>query len=190
LLPGLPGAPDPADLAFLAADAARRAHEALTCGTAGSAGLEPLSLRHDAIRLAATHPELTGRGTLSARFARLARESGCSAPGLARAAAAWRQGEEGLTLLDSAWDPPAGNFDRARGALAAADLPRMTIHRNRLTDSTRTFQLRYGRDARWYPYRSERLSGARKSEGEEEDWWPEGPADSDPAAALTALMAG
>lgn len=186
-LPGLPGAPDPSDLDFLAIDAARRAHEALTGGA--SAGLAPPSPPHDAIRLAATHPDLTGRGTFSARFARLARASGYSAPGLARAAAAWRQGAEGPAVLESDWDPPAGNFDRARGALAAADLPRMTIQRNRLTDPTRTFQLRYGRDARWYPYRNERTGRAPAPEGDE-DWWPEGPADRDPAAALSALMAG
>lgn len=191
-LPELPGAPDPLDLDFLAADAARRAHEALTGGGSGgptAAGLVPLSPRHDAIRLAATHPDLTGRGTLSARFARLARESGYSAPGLARAAAAWRQGGEGPAVLESDWDPPAGDFDRARGALAAADLPRMTIQRNRLTDPTRTFQLRFGRDARWYPYRNERTGRAPEAESDE-DWWPEGPADRDPAAALSALMAG
>lgn len=183
LLPELPGAPDPLDLAFLATDTARRAHTALT--TTGHAGLVPLPPRYDAIRLAATHPDLTGRGTLSARFARLARESGHTAPGLARAAAAWRQGSEGLSVLESDWDPPAGNFDRARGALAAADLPRMSVHRNRLTDPTRTFQLRYGRDSRWYPYRSEKTGGAGS-----EEWWPEGPSDTDPAAALTTLMAG
>ncbi|WP_314172835.1 SWIM zinc finger family protein [Streptomyces winkii] len=182
LLPELPGAPDPVALTFLATDAARRAHAALT---KGPAALGPLPPRDDAIRLAATHPGLTGRGTFSARFARLARESGLTALELARAAAAWRQGGEGLALLESAWDPPAGDFDRARGALAAADLPRMTIDRNRLTDPTRTFQLRYGRDNRWYPYRSEAPGPSGT-----EDWWPEGPSDSDPAAALTALMAG
>jgi len=176
LLPELPGAPDPVALSFLATDAANRAHAALT----DPDSLSLLPSWHDAIRLAATHPELTGRGTLSARFAQLARGTGHTALDLARAAAAWRQGAEGLAVLDACWDPPAGNFDRARGALAAAGLPRMPIHRNHLTDTGRSHQLRYGRDNRWYPYRNEASTG--------EDWWPGGPADEDPVAALTGLL--
>ncbi|OEU88708.1 hypothetical protein DB35_18995 [Streptomyces abyssalis] len=182
LLPELPGAPDPAALTFLATGAARRAHAALTTGPAA---LERLPPPHDAVRLAATHPQLTGRGTFSDLFARLARGSGHTAQGLARAAAAWRQGDEGLSVLETVWDPPAGGFDRARGALAAAGLPRMTIRHNRLTDATGTLQLRYGRDGRWYPYRSERTG-----DGQRQEWWPEGPADSDPVAALNALTEG
>ena len=89
--------------------------------------------------------------------------------------------EEGLAVLESPWDPPAGPFDRARGALAAADLPRMTIQRNHLTDPTGSHQIRYGHDGRWYPYRAEPHTGPA-------DWWPDGPADEDPVGALTSLL--
>lgn len=146
-------------------------------GTAGEA------LWHDAVRLAATHPALTGRATFSARFAELADACGRTAPELARAAAAWRQGHRaGLGVLESEWQPPAGDFDRARGALAAAALPRTSIGANHLTDPTRTVQLRYGRDGRWYPY--------RRGPGGEGDWWPDGPAGEDPVAVMAQLLDG
>ncbi|MFC4497345.1 SWIM zinc finger family protein [Streptomyces ovatisporus] len=186
VLPELPGAPDPSALSFLATDAANRAHAALS----DPDSLRPLPGPSDAVRLAATHPGLTGRGTLSARFATLARGTGHTAVSLARAAAAWRQGAEGPVLLETSWDPPAGNFDRARGAFAAAGLPRMSIDRNRLTDPSRTCQLRYGEDDRWYPYRNEGGPGAKGEHGDGEDWWPDGPSDADPVAALTTLLEG
>ncbi|MEV5980286.1 SWIM zinc finger family protein [Streptomyces sp. NPDC052114] len=177
VLPSLPGAPDPTALEFLVTDAAARAHAFLTTGadpfTAASAW-------HDAVRLAASHPGLTGRRTFSRQFAELARSVGSTPADLSRASAAWRQGgEEGLAVLESPWDPPAGPFDRARGALTAADLPRMTIHRNHLTNADGTLQLRFGHDARWYPYLSE--PGA-------DDWWPEGEADGDPVGALAGVI--
>ncbi|MFK4067841.1 SWIM zinc finger family protein [Streptomyces sp. NPDC029674] len=176
VLPSLPGAPDPTALEFLVTDAAARAHAFLTTGADPFTAASPW---HDAVRLAASHPGLTGRRTFSRQFAALARSVGSTPADLTRAAAAWRQGgEEGLTVLETPWDPPAGPFDRARGALAAADLPRMTIHRNHLTDAAGTLQLRFGRDGRWYPYRSE--PGA-------DDWWPEGEADVDPVGALAAV---
>ncbi|MFG2646314.1 SWIM zinc finger family protein [Streptomyces sp. NPDC048436] len=177
LLPDVPGAPAPASLEFLATDAAARAHAYLTKGTDPFAVTSPW---HDAVRLAASHPGLTGRRTFSRQFAELARAVDRTPTGLSRAAAAWRQGgEEGLSTLETPWDPPAGPFDRARGALIAADLPRMTIRRNHLTNAAGSLQLRFGRDARWYPYRSE--PGA-------EDWWPEGEADEDPVGALTGML--
>ncbi|MEU6823112.1 SWIM zinc finger family protein [Streptomyces atriruber] len=174
VLPALPGAPDPTALEFLITDAATRAHAFLT------ANANPFpadaSPWHDAVRLAASHPGLTGRRTFSRQFAELARAVGSTPAELSRASAAWRQGgEAGLAVLESPWDPPAGPFDRARGALVAADLPRMTIHRNHLTNAEGTLQLRYGTDGRWYPYRSEPGGG---------DWWPEGEADVDPVGAL------
>ena len=171
--PSVPGGPSADGLEFLASDAAVRAHAALASGTHP---LPRLSVWHDTIRLAATHPRLTGRRTLSPLFASFAKAAGRTPQELTRAAAAWRQGgEAGLAVLDEEWDPPAGGFDRARGALASAGHPRMTIGRNRLTDPSRTVQLRYGRDGCWYPYRSE---------PGEDDWWPEGPADEDPVRAL------
>ncbi|GGO51389.1 hypothetical protein GCM10012287_33300 [Streptomyces daqingensis] len=186
VLPELPGAQDPSALSFLAAGAIERACLALT----DPGSLRPPPLERDAVRLAATHPALTGRGTLSARFAQLARGTGHTPVSLARAAAAWRQGAEGPALLESAWNPPAGDFDRARGAFAAAGLPRMSIDRNRLTDPTRSCQLRYGRDGRWYPYRNERRPGPGGEHGHGDDWWPEGPSEADPVAALTSLLEG
>ncbi|WP_447036742.1 SWIM zinc finger family protein [Streptomyces sp. DSM 118878] len=179
VLPSLPGAPDPASLEFLITDAAARAHAFLTAGVDPFTAASPW---HDAVRLAASHPGLTGRRTFSRQFAELARSVGRTPADLSRAAAAWRQGgEEGLAVLESPWDPPAGPFDRARGALTAADLPRMTIHRNRLTNAEGTLQIRFGRDGRWYPYQSE--PGA-------DDWWPDGEADEDVVGALTAVLSG
>ncbi|MCZ1010539.1 hypothetical protein O1L68_31600 [Streptomyces lydicus] len=100
---------------------------------------------------------------------------------MARSVAAWRQGgREGLALLEAVWNPPAGDFDRARSALLAADLPALRPRHNHLTDAERGIQLRFGHDHRWYPYESE--PGA-------EDWWPTGPADLDPVGALTTLLA-
>ncbi|MFI1680111.1 SWIM zinc finger family protein [Streptomyces sp. NPDC020607] len=183
VLPVLPGAPDPTALEFLITDAARRAHTFLTASATAVADADPFPVDaspwHDAVRLAASHPGLTGRRTFSRQFGELARSVGRTAADLSRAAAAWRQGgEAGLAALETPWDPPAGPFDRARGALVAADLPRMTIHRNQLTDAEGTLQLRYGTDGRWYPYRSEPGGG---------DWWPEGEADVDPVGALAGV---
>ncbi|MGP4004250.1 SWIM zinc finger family protein [Streptomyces sp. 8N706] len=179
LFPELPGAPEPSALEFLAVDASSRAHAFLT---ADVDPFESASPWHDAVRLAATHPHLSGRRSLSPLFSTLAAGTGRTSRNLTRAAAAWRQGgPEGLAVLDTPWNPPAGDFDRARSALAAADFPRMTIWRNRLTDPSRVVQLRYGRDGRWYPYRSDKGR---------DDWWPEGPADRDPVGALTGTLYG
>ncbi|MBO8188034.1 SWIM zinc finger family protein [Streptomyces spirodelae] len=188
--PELPGAPSADALAFLATDAANRARRALAAASATADGdgdpLAELSLWHDTIRLAATHPQLTGRRTLSSLFAALARSAGRDALELARAAAAWRQGgAAGLAVLEGAWDPPAGDFDRGRSSLAALGIA-MTIHRNRLTHATRPLQLRYGRDGRWYPYRAA-PDGPASSDSEVLDWWPEGRAAPDPVQALTGL---
>lgn len=174
--PDMRGSPSPDALGFLAADAARRAYEALATGEGDP--LPGLSPWHDTIRLAATHPSLTGRRALSPLFAGLARTAGHTARELIRAAAAWRQGgPSGLAVLDEPWDPPAGDFDRARSILAGAGLT-MNIRRNHLTHPTRHLQLRYGRDGRWYPYRTD---------AESADWWPEGPAADDPLTALSGV---
>ena len=164
-------------LEFLAVDASARAHAFLS-GT--ESALAPLTPWQDAVRLAAGHPLLAGRHTVSRRFTGLAAATGGTPKELARAAAAWRQGgPEGLAVLEKEWDPPAGDFDRARSALIAAELPRLAPRRNRLTGASGVVQLRYGRDGRWYPYRSDRGR---------DDWWPEGPADDDPVSALTGLL--
>lgn len=175
---GPAGPTDPDSLDFLVTDAAARAHAHLT-----GAGPEPLTglpARQDAVRLAATHPHLAGRGTFSAQFARLAEGTGTTVTGLACAAAAWRHGgPAGLDALESAWDPPAGDFDRARSLLSAGGFPRTTIDRNRLTAGA--VQLRYGRDGRWYPYRADPRRG---------DFWPAGAPDPDPVRALHTALHG
>lgn len=92
--------------------------------------------------------------------------------------AAWRQGGlAALVVLEEPWDPPAGPFDRARPALIAADFPHFRPWRNHL--STRSLQLRFGRDGLWYGY---------ESDPDREDWWPRGTPDADPVGALTALL--
>ncbi|GAA2960775.1 SWIM zinc finger family protein [Streptomyces enissocaesilis] len=175
--PGTRGAPDPLTLDLLVTDAAARAHTLLTSGTDPVATLTPWQ---DAVRLAAAQP---GSGLTAATrtlYAALARATGRTPTDLARAVAAWQQGgPTGLSVLETPWDPPAGPFDRARPALAAAGLPRLRPHRNRLGDAERGIQLRLGQDDRWYPYESDPGT---------DDWWPTGTPDRDPVDALTALL--
>ncbi|MEV7466283.1 SWIM zinc finger family protein [Streptomyces kronopolitis] len=190
-LPDGDGLPfDPATLEFLAADAAARAHACVSAATPGpGAGrtalhspFPDLPAWEDAIRLTATaHPTAGLTATTRALYRDLAEATGRTPTDVARAVAAWRQGgPEGLALLDTPWNPPAGDFDRARSALLAADLPSLRPRHNHLTDPDRGIQLRYGHDHRWYPYESE--PGA-------DDWWPAGPADADPVGALSTLVA-
>ncbi|MFE3884241.1 SWIM zinc finger family protein [Streptomyces lydicus] len=205
--PALPDADhlpfDPAALEFLAVDAAARAHACVSAAGAACPGdgRSPESGRHpgggrppvpspfpalpvweDAVRLAATaHPTAGLTSATRALYRDLAAATGRTTTDVARSVAAWRQGgPEGLALLEAAWNPPAGDFDRARSALLAADLPALRPRHNHLTDAERGIQLRFGHDHRWYPYESE--PGA-------EDWWPTGPADPDPVGALTTLLA-
>ncbi|MGP8302562.1 SWIM zinc finger family protein [Streptomyces inhibens] len=191
-LPDGDGLPfDPATLEFLAADAAARAHACVSSVGSASPGsgrpavhspFPALPPWEDAIRLAATaHPTAGLTSTTRALYRDLATATGRTPTDVARSVAAWRQGgPEGLALLDTTWNPPAGDFDRARSALLAADLPALRPRHNHLTDPGGRIQLRFGRDNRWYPYESE--PGA-------EDWWPTGPADPDPVGALTTLLA-
>ena len=174
--PASPGGPDPLALDQLATDAAARAHALLTTGRDP---VGPLSLWHDAVRLAAARP---GSGlTAGSRelYASLARAAGRTPGDLARAVAAWRQGgPTGLAVLEEPWDPPAGRFDRARPLLLAADLPAFRPWRNRLTHPRGHVQLRLGHDNLWYAY---------ESEPGQDDWWPRGTPDPDPVGALTGL---
>ncbi|WP_051831650.1 SWIM zinc finger family protein [Streptomyces violens] len=185
---------DPAAIELLAADAAARARACLAGAEAvpvpsGEASTEDAAspfpartLWEDAIRLVAgAHP--TSGLTASTReiYRGVAEATDRPVSDVARAVAAWRQGgPEGLRLLESTWDPPAGDFDRARSALSAADLPSLRPRHNHLTDAGRGIQLRFGRDGRWYPYESDPGT---------EDWWPTGRADADPVGALTPLLA-
>ncbi|MFG2209217.1 SWIM zinc finger family protein [Streptomyces sp. NPDC048638] len=200
-LPAHPGQPpalpdaghlpfDAAALEFLAGDAAARAHTYLSApGPGPGAGRQSarspfprLPPWEDAIRLAATaHPTAGLTSATRALYRDLAAATDRTPADVARAVAAWRQGgPEGLALLETPWNPPAGDFDRARSALTAADLPVLRPRHNHLTDPERGIQLRFGHDNRWYPYESE--PGA-------EDWWPTGPPDPDPVGALTTLLA-
>ncbi|MEV7235453.1 SWIM zinc finger family protein [Streptomyces sp. NPDC051020] len=175
--PELPGARDPLALDHLATDAAARALTLLTSGNDPLAGFTPWQ---DAVRLAAARPTAGLTATTRALYRELAYATGRTTTDLARAVAAWRQGgAEGLDVLETPWDPPAGPFDRARPALAATDFPRFHPWRNRLTRPGGTLQLRFGRDGRWYGYESDR---------DKDDWWPRAMPDSDPVGALMALL--
>ncbi|WP_299536326.1 SWIM zinc finger family protein [uncultured Streptomyces sp.] len=177
--PDLPGARDPLALDQLATDAAARAHAVLTTGRDPLAGF---TRWQDAVRLAAARPTAGLTATTRALYRELAYATGRDTTELARAVAAWRQGGAGgLEVLEEPWDPPAGPFDRARPALAAAGLPRFQPWRNRLGHPAGTLQLRFGRDGRWYGYESD--AGA-------EDWWPRGEPDPDPVTALRAVHGG
>ncbi|WP_437099258.1 SWIM zinc finger family protein [Streptomyces sp. enrichment culture] len=174
--PASPGGPDPFALDQLATDAAARAHALLTTGRDP---VGPLSLWHDAVRLAAARPGSGLTAGTRALYASLARAAGRTPGDLARAVAAWRQGgATGLAVLEEPWDPPAGRFDRARPLLLAADLPAFRPWRNRLTHPRGHVQLRLGRDHLWYAY---------ESEPGQDDWWPRGTPDPDPVGALTGL---
>lgn len=173
--PQTPGAPDPLALDLLATEAAARAHTLLTTGTDPVA---QLTQWQDAVRLAAAHPGSGLTASTRALYRDLAVATDHTPTDLARAVAAWRQGGlAALAVLEEPWDPPAGPFDRARPALIAADFPHFRPWRNHL--STRSLQLRFGRDGLWYGY---------ESDPDREDWWPRGTPDADPVGALTALL--
>ncbi|WP_406305638.1 SWIM zinc finger family protein [Streptomyces sp. NBC_00885] len=173
--PQTPGAPDPLALDLLATEAAARAHTLLTTGTDP---LAQLTQWQDAVRLAAAHPGSGLTASTRALYRDLAVATAHTPTDLARAVAAWRQGgQAALAVLEEPWDPPAGPFDRARPALIAADFPHFRPWRNHL--STRSLQLRFGRDGLWYGY---------ESDPDRQDWWPRGTPDADPVGALTALL--
>ncbi|PKT68301.1 hypothetical protein CW362_35650, partial [Streptomyces populi] len=174
--PGAPGGPDPFALDQLATDAAARAHALLTSGRDPVA---ELTLWQDAVRIAAARPGSGLTAATRALYSSLASATGRTPVELARAVAAWRQGGiEALGVLEEAWDPPAGRFDRARPLLMAADLPAFRPWRNHLTHPHGHAQLRLGRDGLWYAY---------ESEPGRDDWWPRGTPDLDPVGALTEL---
>ncbi|WP_369395326.1 SWIM zinc finger family protein [Streptomyces sp. CG1] len=174
--PAAPGGPDPFALDQLATDAAARAHALLATG---HDPVGELTLWQDAVRLAAARPGSGLTATTRTLYATLATAVGRTPADLARAVAAWRQGGlAGLAVLEEAWDPPAGRFDRARPLLLAADLPAFRPWRNRLTHPRGHVQLRLGHDGLWYAY---------ESEPGQDDWWPRGTPDLDPVGALTGL---
>jgi hypothetical protein len=170
---------DPAGLELLAADAASRAHHLLAAALdvsrhAATPPPRPLTEWQDAVRLAAAHPDVEIAARLAATCGRTPIE-------LAAATRAWRHGgAAALDVLEHAWSPPEGRFERDRRALreewTEGAPPRLRTWRNRWTVEGRDAQLRLSRDGLWYPYVKER--GV---------WWPAGPPDPDPAVVLTAL---
>jgi len=177
---GAPGTGiDPAALEFLAADAAARAvrllAEALSPTHADTAPADPLDTDQDVIRLATAEAP-------PAVIARLADAAGLGPTDLARSVRAWHHGgPEGLRVLNEPWDPEpyelAAARDTVKQAWAGERAPALRATRNRLSVTGGSAQLRLGTNRHWYPYRKE--SGT---------WWPTGPADRDPAAALAAAL--
>ncbi len=173
--PAGPGAPDPLALDQLAADAAVRAHAILRTSHDPVAGL---TAWQDAVRLAAAQPGSGLAAPTRVLYRDLATATGRTPTDLARAVAAWRQGgPDGLQVLETPWDPPAGPFDRARPALAAAGLPNFRPWRNHLTIPGGSVQLRLGQDGYWYAY---------ESDPGRDDWWPRGTPSTDPVEAITS----
>ncbi|MFI1252649.1 SWF or SNF family helicase [Streptomyces netropsis] len=174
--PGL----DVGALEFLVADTAVRARqllaEALAPGHERTSVADALTVRQDAVRLAAAGPP-------ERITARLAAGCGYGRAELARAVRAWGHGgAAALAVLEEEWTPEPEDLARVRARLAAAwedddTAPRLRATRNRWTVVGTDIQLRYGRDGRWWPYRKE---GGR--------WEPAGPCDLDPAAALAGVL--
>jgi uncharacterized Zn finger protein len=160
------------DLLELAADAASRAWE-MAVGLSDDARLS-LGPDADLTRRAA-------RALGTPAFSVLAARSGVGGRELARQALAWRHGgQAGLELLHAEWDPAVDEPDAAdllkaaRNALRSKTGAAESVRGNRVTAGR--LQLRLGRDLRWYPY--------ALSDG---DWEPSGPAEADPAQAVTSL---
>jgi uncharacterized Zn finger protein len=175
---------DPSALEFLAADTAARAalllHHALLPlpgvgpSEAGPARTEP-SVDEDLVRLAAAAPP-------PRVLARLSDSGGHTPEELTRAVQAWHYGgAPALAVLEETWEPDPQQIAAARDTIKQAwdgeRPPALRTTRNRLTVIGHDAQLRLGTDGRWHPY--------RKQHG---TWWPTGPADPDPAAALTTLL--
>ncbi|MFE2597465.1 SWF or SNF family helicase [Streptomyces sp. NPDC059396] len=176
------GGADADALEFLAADAAARALRILSDALAPGHEHQPLerelTVRQDAVRLAAT--------TSDTRFlARLATGTGRERAELDRAVQAWRYGgAAGLAVLEEEWTPEPDALARAEAALHAAweddERPRLLpLGGGRWSLAGTPAQLRYAPDGRWWPYR----------ETPDGHWTPAGPPDQDPAAALAEVPA-
>jgi uncharacterized Zn finger protein len=196
VLPDLPGRPpmlaasrepigiDQAGLELVATDAAHRSHGLLaaysaTDEPARTPVLPRLSAWQDAVRMLAAHLD---DETLRARIAEAYDTSDTD---LGIAALAWHQGgPTGLEALEKPWSPTTTQKARAHKALEdyaeGGTPPPLRLWRNRWTAEAEGVQIRLGTDGRWYPYRRT---------PEDNRWWPDGPAEKDPAAALAALLA-
>lgn len=176
------GAIDHQGLEMVAADTAHRAHTLMAEYTASAEParvpvLPRQSIWQDAVRAVATRPADT---TLFTRIASLYDLEGDE---LAVAVRAWQQGgTAGLEVLEHTWSPTAADKARARAALEEyaddSEPPPLRLRHNRWTAETEGVQIRLGTDSRWYPYR-------RHDDGR---WWPDGPAERNPAAALAGLL--
>jgi uncharacterized Zn finger protein len=170
---------NPDALQLLVVDAALRARELLAAAdpldlASEFIELTELTVEEDTVRLLAGHPELSGRFPAAAS--------------LVREVQAWRySGQAGLEVLTHSWTPAAEDLARGRSAIAelwldtaVGEVPDVRVWRNRWTltwpETGEQWQLRYGRDGRWYPYRRQ---------GSE--WWPAGPPDRDLGGALALL---
>lgn len=176
---------DQTGLELVATDAAHRALGLLaaysaTDEPARTAVLPRLSTWQDAVRmLAARLDDETLR-------ARIIEAYDTSDTDLGIAALAWHQGgPAGLEALEKPWSPTATQKARAHKALEdyadGGEPPPLRLWRNRWTAEAEDVQIRLGTDGRWYPYRRDT---------EDNRWWPDGPAEIDPAAALATLLAG
>ncbi|WP_198533731.1 SWIM zinc finger family protein [Streptomyces odonnellii] len=174
------GGADADALEFLAADAAawalRMLSEALAPGHEHQP-LEPeLTVRQDAVRLAAATSD-------TRLLARLASGTGRERAELDRAVRAWRYGgAAGLAVLEEEWTPEPAALARAEAVLHSAweddDRPRLLpLGGARWSLLGTSAQLRYAPDGRWWPYR----------ETPDGHWTPAGPPDQDPAAALAEV---
>ncbi|WP_103533769.1 SWF or SNF family helicase [Streptomyces sp. SM11] len=174
---------DPAALEVLAADSAVRARRMLLDALApGHEGLPlPVELtpQQDAVRLAADARPEPRIG------ARLATGSGRPPVELDAAVRAWRYGgAAALAVLDEEWTPDPEHLGAARARLGEAwevgERPALRASgRARWTVVGADVQLRFDRNGRWWPYRTERGR-----------WVPAGPADDDPAGALAGAESG
>jgi uncharacterized Zn finger protein len=174
---------DQAGLELVAADAAHRAHALLATYSASSEPaqtpvLPRLSTWQDAVRMLAKDPEDETLRT------RILEAYDISDLDLSIAAIAWEQGgPAGLDTLEKPWSPSAADKAKARTALEdyaeTGTLPPLRLWRNRWTAEAEAVQIRLGTDGRWYPY---------SREEETNRWWPAGPPENDPAAALTTLL--
>ncbi|MFE5791506.1 SWF or SNF family helicase [Streptomyces sp. NPDC056503] len=172
---------EPAALEFLAADTAARAHRLLTELLAGrpvSPGVSAsgATVAEDAVRLAAGRPPAWIAG-------RLASGTGRSRAELDLATRAWGWGgAAAVAVLEESWTPDEAALARASARLAEAwedgERPELSRSGARWTPTGAGAQLRLGEDGRWWPYR--RVGDV---------WTPVGPADRDPAAALTTATA-
>ncbi|MGW5466583.1 SWIM zinc finger family protein [Streptomyces chartreusis] len=175
--PAGPGV-DPGALEFLAACTAVEAHrllaEALRADPEQRLTGSELRLDQDVVRLASGSP-------VAGVAERLVDGSGRSREGLATAVRAWQVGGvAALAVLDEEWAVEGEALARARAALESAwdedDRPALRAKGNRWTAVGAPWQLRLGRDGRWWPYRKERGR-----------WAPAGGPTQDPGTALAAV---